>query len=274
RVPAEERAQLGGGERVIDVGGVEQRRRLRPDRLHHRRMAMAQVVHREAREEVEVALAVGVPQLRAAPAHERHRLARVDADLVRGAQRDHLGVGQSVSFAHAPTARLRVRRAVRGRISVPTPREVSTSSSTAWRTRPSITRACTPATSPTRPRSPLFSLRATTSSPSFPERPTALPPWRLSSATISWLIFPTSTISTMSMVAASVTRSPRTKRGSMPAFWSAVSICGPPPCTTTGFMPTYFKRATSCAKESFSSSSSIACPPYLMTSSLPAKRRM
>src|SRR5439155_227218 len=42
----------------------------------------------------------------------------------------------------APAARVRVRRAVRGRISVPTPREVSTSSSTAWRTRPSITCAC------------------------------------------------------------------------------------------------------------------------------------
>jgi len=33
RVPAEERAQLARGERVVDVGGVEQRRRLRRDRL-------------------------------------------------------------------------------------------------------------------------------------------------------------------------------------------------------------------------------------------------
>ena len=142
RVPAEERAQLAGGERVVDVGGVEQPRRLRRDRFHHRRMAVAQVVHREAREEIQVALAVRVPQLRAAPAHEGDRLARVHAHLVRGAQRDHLGVGQSAPLTHALAARPRLRRAVRGRISVPTPREVSTSSSTACRTRPSITWAC------------------------------------------------------------------------------------------------------------------------------------
>src|SRR3989454_447782 len=58
RVPAEERAQLPGGERVADVGGVGQRRRLRPDRLHHRPIAVAQAVHREARVEVELTHAV------------------------------------------------------------------------------------------------------------------------------------------------------------------------------------------------------------------------
>src|SRR5438128_1598825 len=216
RVPAEERAQLAGGERVVDVGGVEEPRRLRPDRLHHRRMAVAQVVHREAREEVEVARAVGVPQLRAAPAHERHRLARVDADLVRGAQRDHLGVGQSVSFAHAPTARLRVRRAVRGRISVPTPREVSTSSSTAWRTRPSITCAWrTPPRIASRQHSTLGIM------------PPAMVPSRIMSAAASAGSVSTSAPSRLFTPSTSVSRmsfSARSASATLPATTSALML--------------------------------------------------
>src|SRR6516162_8442459 len=39
-------------------------------------------------------------------------------------------------------------------------------------------------------------------------------------------------------------------------------------------MPTYLRSATSCANASFSSSRSMACPPYLMTRILPVKRRM
>ena len=35
-----------------------------------------------------------------------------------------------------------------------------------------------------------------------------------------------------------------------PIFFSALSICGPPPCTTTGFMPTSFSRIRSRAKQS------------------------
>ena len=42
-------------------------------------------------------------------------------------------------------------------------------------------------------------------------------------------------------------------------------ISGPPPCTTIGFMPTYLRSTTSRAKSSFSVSSVIAAPPYLMT---------
>ena len=42
-------------------------------------------------------------------------------------------------------------------------------------------------------------------------------------------------------------------------------ICGPPPCTTTGFMPTRRISTTSCANRSASAGSSIAWPPYLMT---------
>ena len=55
---------------------------------------------------------------------------------------------------------------------------------------------------------------------------------------------------------------------------SAISICGPPPCTTTGFMPTSFSSTTSRAKPSFSFSSVMALPPYLMTIVLPWKRWM
>ena len=55
-----------------------------------------------------------------------------------------------------------------------------------------------------------FILRARMSWPSLPLRPTAAPPCWLTSATISLLTLPTSTISMMSMVSESVTRMPRT----------------------------------------------------------------
>ena len=34
----------------------------------------------------------------------------------------------------------------------------------------------------------------------------------------------------------------------MPILSSILSICGPPPCTTTGLMPTYLSSTMSCAK--------------------------
>jgi hypothetical protein len=76
------------------------------------------------------------------------------------------------------------------------------------------------------------------------------------------------------MVSASVTRMPWTNSPFLPTRASAVSICGPPPCTTTGFMPTSLSSTTSCAKFAFSSSSAIALPPNLMTMVLPWKRWM
>ncbi len=51
-------------------------------------------------------------------------------------------------------------------------------------------------------------------------------------------------------------------------------ICGPPPCTTTGFMPTSRMSTTSCANRSASAGSSIALPPYLITTVLPENSRM
>ena len=54
------------------------------------------------------------------------------------------------------------------------------------------------------------------------------------SPTISLLILPTSTISTISIVSASVTRMPPTNFGSLPSFFMRAPIWGPPPCTMTG----------------------------------------
>ena len=71
-------------------------------------------------------------------------------------------------------------------------------------------------------------------------------------ATISLLIR-CSTISTASIVAASVTRIPRTKLDFSPSLPISSVICGPPPCTTTGLMPTGSSSTTSWAKLSLSS---------------------
>ena len=90
-------------------------------------------------------------------------------------------------------------------------------------------------------------------------------------ATISLFSLPPSTMSTTSMVAASVTRSPASKRAEMPMRCMMASICGPPPCTTTGCMPTHCSSTMSRAKESRSASSVMAWPPYFTTTVLLAK---
>ena len=51
-------------------------------------------------------------------------------------------------------------------------------------------------------------------------------------------------------------------------------MSGPPPWTTTGFRPTYLSSTTSRANSSRSAGSSIAAPPYLMTTVLPWNSRM
>ncbi len=83
------------------------------------------------------------------------------------------------------------------------------------------------------------------------------------SPTISWFSSP-STISTTFITRSSVTRMPWRNSLSMPIFCSRSPICGPPPCTMTGFMPTSFSITTSRAKPAFSAGSTIALPPYLM----------
>ena len=76
---------------------------------------------------------------------------------------------------------------------------------------------------------------------------------------------------TMSTVSASVTRRPSTKVDSLPSRAMSSVICGPPPWTTTGFMPTRRMRTTSWAN---SSRSLMALPPYLTTTVLPENSRM
>ena len=51
-------------------------------------------------------------------------------------------------------------------------------------------------------------------------------------------------------------------------------MSGPPPCTTIGFRPTYLSSTTSRANSSRSAGSSIAAPPYLITTVLPWNSRM
>ena len=93
------------------------------------------------------------------------------------------------------------------------------------------------------------------------------------SPTISWLSSP-STISTTFITRSSVTRMPWRNSLAMPMRFSRSPICGPPPCTTTGFMPTSFSITTSRAKPAFRTGSVIALPPYLMTMTLSWKRWM
>src|SRR6059036_3585755 len=94
------------------------------------------------------------------------------------------------------------------------------------------------------------------------------------SPTISLLILPTRTISTISTVSSSVTRMPPTKDGSLPSRFMRAPICGPPPWTMTGLMPTRRSRMTSSANDSFRSAWSMAAPPYLMTTDFPRNSRM
>src|SRR6185312_11625278 len=110
--------------------------------------------------------------------------------------------------------------------------------------------------------------------PSFPLKPTALPPCRLMRSVISMLIFPARTISTISIVASSVMRTPWRNFASMPSRSNILSICGPPPWMMTGLIPTYFSKTTFCANRSLRDESVIAWPPYLTTTVFPRNVRM
>ncbi len=83
------------------------------------------------------------------------------------------------------------------------------------------------------------------------------------------LMLPARTISTTCMVALSVTRSPSMNSLLMLSRFSMSLICGPPPWTTMGLMPTCFSSTISRAKTSASSLSTMAWPPYLITKLLP-----
>src|SRR5262252_1132455 len=67
---------------------------------------------------------------------------------------------------------------------------------------------------------------------------------------------------------------PPRKRGSLPNRFIRAPICGPPPWTMTGLIPTRRRRITSSANGSLRSARSIAAPPYLMTIVFPRNSRM
>ena len=98
----------------------------------------------------------------------------------------------------------------------------------------------------------------------MPLMPTAFTP---SSSTMvtRFLLTRPRTISAISMVSSSVTRSPLTKAGSFPTFSTQRLMAFPPPCTMMGLKPTSFKRVTSLITFFCSSSLLMALPPYLTT---------
>mmetsp|Transcript_1705 Transcript_1705/g.10511 ORF Transcript_1705/g.10511 Transcript_1705/m.10511 type:complete len:226 (+) Transcript_1705:1772-2449(+) len=130
--------------------------------------------------------------------------------------------------------------------------------------------ASTELTSPTKPMSGLVTCLARMSFPSFPQSPTAFPPALLIRETMDLFTLPTRTISTTSMVAPSVTRSPFLKLGSIPTRDNHVLISGPPPCTNTTRNPTSASSTTSEMTPAFSVGSFMAAPPYLTTTVFPA----
>ncbi|CUQ32065.1 Uncharacterised protein [Flavonifractor plautii] len=97
----------------------------------------------------------------------------------------------------------------------------------------------------------------------------ARPPRRLRVAARFLFTLPQSTCCTTSMVSASVQRRPSTKRDSLPSFFNMAEISGPPPWTTTTWMPTRLRRMTSPMTASRSSREIMALPPYLMTMVFP-----
>ena len=86
-----------------------------------------------------------------------------------------------------------------------------------------------------------------------------------------------STMRTMSTVSLSVTRNPLRNSVTLPNRCIRSLICGPPPCTTTGRMPTW-RISTMSSANNCSASSSLApasaLPPYFTTTTWPANRRM
>ncbi len=106
---------------VEQVADVDQRTRLLGDRGDDLGVAVAEARDRDAAEEVEVLVALRVPQARALAAYELDGLARVGGDHARALELLQLGE------AHAETS-----------IFVPTPASVNSSSSSECAIRPSM----------------------------------------------------------------------------------------------------------------------------------------
>ena len=103
---------------------------------------------------------------------------------------------------------------------------------------------------------------------SRPQRPSALAPNLFNRLTRLLLILPANTIMAILAVSASVTLRPLTNSVFFPTALSVSVISGPPPCTSTTFIPMRFKRTISLITAFLRSSLIIAFPPYLTTTIL------
>ncbi|KDN87589.1 hypothetical protein KCH_06450 [Kitasatospora cheerisanensis KCTC 2395] len=70
-----------------------------------------------------------------------------------------------------------------------------------------------------------------------------------------------------------MTRRPPANGALTPSRRRCASICGPPPCTTTGRSPAYRSSTTERAKDAVNSRSTMAFPPNLTTTAAPAYGR-
>src|SRR5688572_27327734 len=77
RITAQCRRQLRLGLGVIEVRSVDELLRLALDRTEHARMGMPQIVYRYACDEVEIPLAVGVPDMASFAANQGYGKTRV-----------------------------------------------------------------------------------------------------------------------------------------------------------------------------------------------------
>src|ERR1700722_2121018 len=132
--------QSGGRLGVKHVGNVRELFRLFLDRAHDARISMAKTSYRKPAEKIEIAIAVGVIEIRAMPARKGQRQASVHIDHVLMREFYDLGVVHRI----LPPCALRAvslsadTLARRCTTSVPIPERVKISSSTACLFLPSI----------------------------------------------------------------------------------------------------------------------------------------
>ena len=101
----------------VQVRRVEERRRLIGDGRRKAWMPVSERRHADTREQIEVAAAVGIEQVAAAPALEHHRVALVDLKNVFGLERHHVaGCGRHAlsPLLHRAPVRLMRAKAVPG----------------------------------------------------------------------------------------------------------------------------------------------------------------
>ena len=104
---------------------------------------------------------------------------------------------------------------------------------------------------------------------SLPLTPTARLPCSFMASMSSWFTLPMSTVRTTSIASSVVTRWPSlNSTGSWKRSMASV-MAWPPPCTMTGFTPMILSSTMSLMTSARSFSSTMADPPYLMTTVFP-----